>query len=394
MNAGWYPWGSGVNGNTPADYVAAYRHIHDLFLGEGVTNVIWVWSPAALDTAVQSDLAGLYPGDAYVDWVGLSAYFDQQSDTYASTVAPTMRRFDQVAPAKPIYVAEAAVLPGSARPAMIHDLVGGLLAMPRTIGLTWFDLLLRVDSRFDDDPLGLAALHAELTSGWFFPAVGGPRPPPAPLNQVAPLLTGTAVVGGAVSAYSGIWRPMPGTATTYAGRWFRCTDAVSTASCASTQVTSEAYPIGMVDLGLFLRHRVTAVNDGGTTAAFSAPTTGVLTTPVQPAAPGVEANNNSARVIFPAAPAGANSWRLSVDGVPKQLVSTGREDYWLTGLTNGQTYTLALQAVCASATASLSSTPTTGTFAALTAPFLPYVTTGPTATMTLPKAPVGASGWC
>ena len=33
MNGDWYPWGLGVNGNTPADYVAAYRHVHDVISG-------------------------------------------------------------------------------------------------------------------------------------------------------------------------------------------------------------------------------------------------------------------------------------------------------------------------------------------------------------------------
>jgi hypothetical protein len=34
MNGNWYPWGAGVNGNTPQDYVAAWRHLHDLFVAE------------------------------------------------------------------------------------------------------------------------------------------------------------------------------------------------------------------------------------------------------------------------------------------------------------------------------------------------------------------------
>jgi hypothetical protein len=45
MNADWYPWGQGVNGNTPADYVAAYRHVHDVVTAAGATKVVWVWSP-------------------------------------------------------------------------------------------------------------------------------------------------------------------------------------------------------------------------------------------------------------------------------------------------------------------------------------------------------------
>jgi hypothetical protein len=63
----------GVAAGTPADYVAAYRHVHDRFAALGVSNVIWVWDvtgyPGYLDR-----LPAFYPGDRYVDWVGYDPY--------------------------------------------------------------------------------------------------------------------------------------------------------------------------------------------------------------------------------------------------------------------------------------------------------------------------------
>ena len=47
MNGNWYPWGAGTNGNTPAEFVQAWRHVHDIFTGAGATNVQWVWSPVS-----------------------------------------------------------------------------------------------------------------------------------------------------------------------------------------------------------------------------------------------------------------------------------------------------------------------------------------------------------
>lgn len=44
MNGTWSPWGVGINGNTPAEFVKAWRHIHNIFEQEGATNVRWVWS--------------------------------------------------------------------------------------------------------------------------------------------------------------------------------------------------------------------------------------------------------------------------------------------------------------------------------------------------------------
>jgi endoglucanase len=79
MNGNWYPWGYGVNGNTDlADYVAAYRHIVDLFRAAGATNVQFVWNPWVVNANQISQygdmLLAAYPGDNYVDWVALDGY--------------------------------------------------------------------------------------------------------------------------------------------------------------------------------------------------------------------------------------------------------------------------------------------------------------------------------
>lgn len=74
MNAGWFPWGVGANGNTAADFVAMWRHVHDIFTQVGATNVSWVWCPNVDPNKQFAPLASLYPGDAYVDWTCLDGY--------------------------------------------------------------------------------------------------------------------------------------------------------------------------------------------------------------------------------------------------------------------------------------------------------------------------------
>jgi beta-mannanase len=76
MNATWYPWGGTVNGNRSEEYVAAWKHVVDIFRAEGAHNVTWVWSP---HTVIQPEdpllaLETFYPGDEYVDWVALDGY--------------------------------------------------------------------------------------------------------------------------------------------------------------------------------------------------------------------------------------------------------------------------------------------------------------------------------
>ncbi len=73
MNGNWYAWGQGVNGNTPDQYVGAWRHVHDLFVDAGATNAIWVWCPN-IEQPNYRTFDSVYPGDAYVDWVGLDGY--------------------------------------------------------------------------------------------------------------------------------------------------------------------------------------------------------------------------------------------------------------------------------------------------------------------------------
>ena len=40
MNGDWYPWGVAAPGNTAADFIAAYRHVHDVVTAAGAANVV------------------------------------------------------------------------------------------------------------------------------------------------------------------------------------------------------------------------------------------------------------------------------------------------------------------------------------------------------------------
>lgn len=76
MNISDSPWWVGHIGADPSLYVAVWRHVHRIFSEEGVPNVEWVWSPnyASNPPDPWNNLHRYYPGDAYVDWIGLSGY--------------------------------------------------------------------------------------------------------------------------------------------------------------------------------------------------------------------------------------------------------------------------------------------------------------------------------
>jgi Glycosyl hydrolase family 26 len=76
MNTSWFPW-AGRRGGSPATYVRAWRRMRTIFRREGAGNVVWVWCPNVTDAQSEGPAhhwAAYYPGDAYVDWVGIDGY--------------------------------------------------------------------------------------------------------------------------------------------------------------------------------------------------------------------------------------------------------------------------------------------------------------------------------
>jgi hypothetical protein len=58
---------------SPAGFVAAWRHVHDLFVRAGARNVVWVWVVTGYPPFFR--VAGaLWPGNRYVDWISWEAY--------------------------------------------------------------------------------------------------------------------------------------------------------------------------------------------------------------------------------------------------------------------------------------------------------------------------------
>lgn len=62
----------GVRGSAE-EFVAAWRHIREIYRSAGASNAIWVWVVTGYEGNFHK-VADLYPGDAYVDWVAWEAY--------------------------------------------------------------------------------------------------------------------------------------------------------------------------------------------------------------------------------------------------------------------------------------------------------------------------------
>jgi mannan endo-1,4-beta-mannosidase len=161
MNGNWYPWGTGQT--TPAEFVAAWRRIHNVFTQAGASNVIWVWNPNVINPMPQVQLQPYWPGNSYVDWVGLTGYFATTgAQTYATLYQPTMTEIMQFTD-KPFIIAETAIETGPAAVACAKQLVGTVTAHPDVLGFIWFDYNKDgVDWRVESRPILRAALAGDI----------------------------------------------------------------------------------------------------------------------------------------------------------------------------------------------------------------------------------------
>ncbi len=201
QNGNWYPWSAGGNRafyngtrgepyfNTPEKFIAMWRHVWQIFEDEGANDyAIWAWTPVNSDAVKANttdisktsfgltDIEDSYPGDGYVDWVGMSGYaYQNGSWSYTKSFAGTFNRLKALAPQKRILVAEtgAAENTGAAsntekKAAWIAETLRGFVQDSALIGFVWFNntvvdvhtvdgVRVTTDNKWDTSPQSLAA---------------------------------------------------------------------------------------------------------------------------------------------------------------------------------------------------------------------------------------------
>ncbi len=76
MNGDWCPYSGYNTSKDTLIFKEFYRYVHGIFEEVGADNVIWIWNPngKSFPDFAWNDEAMYYPGDEYVDIVGLTAY--------------------------------------------------------------------------------------------------------------------------------------------------------------------------------------------------------------------------------------------------------------------------------------------------------------------------------
>jgi len=167
FNGDWYPWSVAKNGESPETYIQAYRRVHDLVTAAGARNLIWAWCPNAesLPSKPWNTPAKAYPGDDYVDWIGIDGYDFDGNDTFESKFA---RPYSELTKAfdKPLFIGEMSTgRKGADRAAWIDAMHLALVnRFPAIKGFVWFNINKERDWRLDESAASLK-MAAETFSG-------------------------------------------------------------------------------------------------------------------------------------------------------------------------------------------------------------------------------------
>ncbi|HWS31847.1 MAG TPA: glycosyl hydrolase [Actinoplanes sp.] len=167
MNGDWFEWGGPQNGQNPANYVKAWKRLHRIFGEQGADNVAWVWSPNwnSSPNVSWNKVQKYYPGDAYVDWVGISGY-NFYNETPSTLFNPVTKLYGA---RKPIIISETAAVKNKAK--WIKQLHTWVEKTPAVGAVVWFDTDIQDGTghnfRFDTDKTALAAYRTMARSSHF-----------------------------------------------------------------------------------------------------------------------------------------------------------------------------------------------------------------------------------
>lgn len=150
MNGGWFAWGisyrdpNGDRPNTDHTYRAAFAKIHDAFDNRCGSRVKFVWAVNHYSEGAEASYAGTYPGDKYVDYVGIDGY------NWGARAAWGWQSFDTIfqdaycavtlVSPKPVLIAEtASTEQGGNKAAWIEALFGKVEEYDRLRGIVYFN---------------------------------------------------------------------------------------------------------------------------------------------------------------------------------------------------------------------------------------------------------------
>jgi mannan endo-1,4-beta-mannosidase len=143
MNGDWVTWGE-----QPEKFVKAWRRAWKIFKEEKASNVHWVFSANVIwdERTVKADIVPYYPGDKYVDIVGLDGYnfgdshsrhhrWKSFADVFETSIDGLKHHF----PKKPLWITEIGCAEGIGKAEWIQDFFSHFNADPDLKVFVWFN---------------------------------------------------------------------------------------------------------------------------------------------------------------------------------------------------------------------------------------------------------------
>jgi hypothetical protein len=156
MNGDWFPWG-----RQPEAFKEAWVRIRSIFREQGASEVRWLFSPNVLyGDMTASDITAYYPGDAWVDLVGLDGYnFGDDYDRWhrwQSFQEVFGRSVDVLSTlGKPVLLSEVGCADDDRKAEWMTDFLEQVGRDPRILGFIYFNY----DKRREREPNW--ALHSD-----------------------------------------------------------------------------------------------------------------------------------------------------------------------------------------------------------------------------------------
>jgi hypothetical protein len=155
MNLGEEVWGDTGN-NTPAKFVAAWQHVHNIFVQQGATDVKWGLAYNNVSTGPHPNFADYYPGSSYVDYVGVDGFnFDNPSQSPSSVFSSAISSVEGYG--KPLYLFSVGTEAGSDKASWISAFGSYIQTIPNLQGFIWFNSNTGGSWVVNSDPASLAA---------------------------------------------------------------------------------------------------------------------------------------------------------------------------------------------------------------------------------------------
>lgn len=163
MNGNWYPWSITKNNNSAEKHKLSYLRIYELTRDIPNLKLGWTVNNGSTPDTIENSIASLYPGDDYVDYVGVDGFnFGTPWQNFDEIFEDSLAELKKLN--KPIVIFSTASSDGEKKAQWIEDFGKQITNHPEVTGFIWFNVDKERDWRIWSDDKSLEAFKKILNS--------------------------------------------------------------------------------------------------------------------------------------------------------------------------------------------------------------------------------------